>query len=190
MRPAQPRRLHAQTLAAAPSPAAVARTLARRRRCSAPTPSPSRRGHPRKVRKEVRRKTVSFICVLVHRNRVAGLVSPELRRRASLPYAVPHRPRRPWRSPCCSSSASGRSGATPVTNGAPQPLRRHRAAARRRRAAASRVAAGRAPPLPRLRRTGATASFFDGPDCVTPPSKLPYWSIAAPVPAFNPSRWI
>jgi hypothetical protein len=78
MHPAQPRRLHAQTLAAAPPPATVSQTLARRRHCSTPTPSPNRRGHPREVREEVRRKTVSFICVLVHR--VAGLASPGLRR--------------------------------------------------------------------------------------------------------------
>jgi hypothetical protein len=36
-------------------------------------------------------------------------------------------------------------------------------------AAASDVAAGRAPPLPRLRRTRAAGSSFDGPDRVNPP---------------------
>jgi hypothetical protein len=100
---------------------------------------------------------MSFVCALVLC--IAGLASPELRRRASPPSAVPRRRRRPWSSPWRSLFASGRPGATPRDEWSTPAPNRHRAAARRCCAASSRAAAASC-----LRMSRAAKSPICGPD--------------------------
>jgi hypothetical protein len=135
-------------------------TLVRRRRSSAPPSSTSRRGHLQVFRKEVRRRTASLVHTLVRH--LAGLPSRDPRRRGArratlrLAVAAPgaHRGVRRALLDVLVPSASQLEH--------PRPL----IAARRRSppcAAAPRLAAGRAPPLPRTRETEAAGSQIYGP---------------------------